>query len=183
LAISPPSDIVLDVARAVDPAGLETARLALEKRAMASGPAAAFPMPAAGAPTGASAAPRQSDKPAAEGKAFQRFEAVVLQNFLQNMMPKDSEAVFGSGLAGDMWKSELAQQLADVMASRGGIGIANRLLKERYAEGDKTRPLTGMSEGAHRAEADRQQMMSVALVHDIQRKIATPIGGDGGTKL
>ncbi|RUT85172.1 flagellar biosynthesis protein FlgJ, partial [Mesorhizobium sp. M7A.T.Ca.US.000.02.2.1] len=37
MAISPPSDIVMDVARAADPADIETARAALAKRAGGSG--------------------------------------------------------------------------------------------------------------------------------------------------
>jgi Rod binding domain-containing protein len=185
LAISPPSDIVLDVARAVDPAGLESARMALEKRASVAGTGvtgaagAAFPsLASAGLADGREAAAASGkDKPGV-AKVYQRFEAVVLQNFLQSIMPKNSEAVFGSGLSGDMWKSELAEQLANVMAKRGGIGIANRLLKERYAEGDKTLPLTGVSAGAHKAEADMQHSLSIAMVQDLQRKLTRPIGAE-----
>lgn len=185
MAISPPSDIVLDVARAVDPAGLETARMALEKRASVAGAGisgtagAAFPsVTQAGLAGGREAAMAGGKEKPGVAKVYQRFEAVVLQNFLQSIMPKDSEAVFGSGLSGDMWKSELAEQLANVMAKRGGIGIANRLLKERYTEGDKTLPLTGVSEGAHKAAADMQHSLSIAMVQDLQRKLTRPIGAE-----
>jgi Rod binding domain-containing protein len=75
-------------------------------------------------------------------EAFKKFEAMVLQTFLQSMLPKDAEAVYGGGMAGDMWKSFLAQQLGEVMAERGGIGIADRILGPHYAAA----PQTGNSE-------------------------------------
>ena len=57
----------------------------------------------------------------------------MLQTFIQNMLPKDGAAVYGKGMAGDMWKSLLAEKVAEVMADRGGIGIADRVLGDRYA--------------------------------------------------
>ncbi len=187
LAISPPSDIVLDVARAVDPAELAAARTQLVERARAGIGKAGFPeisrtevfskdmanMRFAGhADTG------KTDK---APEAYRKFEAVVLQNFMQSMMPKDSEAVYGKGLAGDMWKSELAKQLGNVLSERGGIGIANRLLKDHYMVGDKKVALTGASEGTRKDEADMKRMLSTALVQEIQRKLTSPLAaGDGG---
>jgi Rod binding domain-containing protein len=173
LAISPPGDIVLDVARAVGVEGMETAKAALEKRAQSGIAAAPFePVgpETAGAfnSTGASATPAN--------KAYQRFEAVVLQTFLQSMMPKDSQAVYGSGLAGDMWKSELAQQVASVMAKHGGIGIANRLLKAHYMVEGKSVPLTGAWDGAAKAEHDTRHLMTRAVIDEMQRKLTMPIG-------
>jgi len=187
LAISPPSDIVLDVARAVDPAELAAARTQLAERARAGIGKAGFPeisptevfskdmanMRFAGhADTG------KTDK---APEAYRKFEAVVLQNFMQSMMPKNSEAVYGKGLAGDMWKSELAKQLGNVLSERGGIGIANRLLKDHYMVGDKKVALTGASEGTRKDEADMKRMLSTALVQEIQRKLTSPLAaGDGG---
>ena len=175
LAISPPGDIVLDVARAVGPEGMETAKAALEKRAQ-SGIAAAPFEPVAPETAGAfnGAAPASSTAPA--DKAYQRFEAVVLQTFLQSMMPKDSQAVYGSGLAGDMWKSELAQQVASVMAKHGGIGIANRLLKAHYMVDGKSVPLTGAWDGAAKAEQDARHLMTRAVIDEMQRKLTMPMG-------
>jgi Rod binding domain-containing protein len=174
LAISPPGDIVLDVARAVGPEGIETARAALEKRAQ-SGIAAA-PFEPAGPETAQAfnAAAVPSRPPAS--KAYQRFEAVVLQTFLQSMLPKDSQAVFGSGLAGDMWKSELAQQVATVMAKRGGIGIANRLLKAHYMVDGKSVPLTGAWDGTAKADQDSRHLMTRAVIDEMQRKLTMPLG-------
>ena len=65
---------------------------------------------------------------------------MVLQTFIQNMLPKDGEAVYGKGMAGDMWKSLMAEKMAQVMAERGGIGIADRMLGQYDAA--KTKPST-----------------------------------------
>ncbi len=58
---------------------------------------------------------------------------MVLQTFIQNMLPKDGAAVYGKGMAGEMWKSMLAEKVARCVAERGGIGIADRMLGEHYA--------------------------------------------------
>jgi peptidoglycan hydrolase FlgJ len=176
LAISPPSDIVLDVARAVSPEAVETAKVALEKRAQMGATAAPFePVGPDTTASAANAASREASVKSPAAKAYQKFESVVLQTFLQAMMPKDTESVYGSGLAGDMWKSELAQQVASVMAKRGGIGIANRLLKDHYEKEGKTVPLTGAWDGPAKAQRDAQQLISHALVNDMQRKLTSPL--------
>lgn len=194
MAISPPSDIVLDVARAVDPAELAAARTQLAERARAGAAKVEFPdiaAPEASSPatalknmagmrfTGHAGSEKTDQTP----KAYQKFEAAVLQNFMQSMMPKDSEAVYGKGLAGDMWKSELARQLGTVLSERGGIGIANKLLKEHYMVGDKKVALTGASEGTRKDEADMKRMLSVAMVEEMQRRLNSPLSvHDGGGK-
>jgi Rod binding domain-containing protein len=189
LAISPPSDIILDVARAVDPAELAAARTQLASRAQSGVGTVGFPE------IGSTEAPLKNmadmrfdghaevNKTGKAPDAYRKFEAVVLQNFMQSMMPKDSEAVYGKGLAGDMWKSELAKQLGTVLSERGGIGIANRLLKGHYMVGDKKVALTGASEGTRKDEADARRMLSTALVQEIQRKLTSPLAaGDSGGK-
>jgi Rod binding domain-containing protein len=153
---------------------METARAALEKRAQ-SGIAAAPFEPVGPETAQAFNPPAASSRPPAS-KAYQRFEAVVLQTFLQSMMPKNSEAVYGSGLAGDMWKSELAQQIASVMAKRGGIGIANRLLKAHYKVDGKSVPLTGAWDGTAKAEHDARHLMTRAVIDEMQRKLTMPLG-------
>jgi Rod binding domain-containing protein len=194
LAISPPSDIVLDVARAVDPAELAAARTQLAERARAGATKVEFPDIAASEASSPATALKNmagmrftghagSEKTDQTPKAYQKFEAAVLQNFMQSMMPKDSEAVYGKGLAGDMWKSELARQLGTVLSERGGIGIANKLLKEHYMVGDKKVALTGASEGTRKDEADMKRMLSVAMVEEMQRRLNSPLSvHDGGGK-
>ncbi len=67
--------------------------------------------------------------------AYVEFEAFVLQSFVEAMLPKDAESVFGSGTAGSYWKSMLAEKLGMELAKSGGIGIAATLEKSRSAPG------------------------------------------------
>ncbi|MEI8719637.1 MULTISPECIES: rod-binding protein [unclassified Mesorhizobium] len=183
LAISPPSDIVMDVARAVDPADIETARAALAKRA--GGATGTFSLDtAASVDAGSILSRATADKAAAAtdpAKKFKKFEAMVLQTFIQNMLPKDTEGVYGKGLAGDMWKSQLAERVADVMAERGGIGIAKSMLADHYLEGKRVVPVGPVSGGPEKTEVDQQNSLSTSLVHQLQRKAAGSMTGDETT--
>jgi Rod binding domain-containing protein len=171
LAISPPSDIVLDVARAVDPASVEAARAQLANRSVRTSPGGAFSLTEA-----IGNRPASSKSEAAE--PFKRFEAMVLQTFIQNMLPKDAATVYGKGVAGDMWKSLLAEQLADVVAERGGIGISERVLGDHYVEGEKKLSVGAVSDGPDRVAIDSQTMLSTALVEEIQRRMVKTLDGD-----
>ena len=140
MAIDPPSDVVLEVVNAADPARAAAAaqRLnalagagaaqagdfseTLAQTALAASPAAASAADARS--RFADAAFAASDKAA---KAQVGFEAVLLNSFIKEMLPQDSEATFGQGLAGDMWKSMLADQVAQQVAKSGALGIAQRL--------------------------------------------------------
>lgn len=176
MAISPPSDIVLDVARAVEPSGLEAARAELVKRAgsaSASGASDVFSLTQAISNRAAAGSTETATL-----DSFKRFEAMVLQTFIQNMLPKDAGTVYGKGMAGDMWKSLLAEQLAGAMAERGGIGISQRVLGDHYIEGEKKLSVGAVSAGPEREEIDRQAMLSTALVEEIQRKVARALAED-----
>ena len=59
--------------------------------------------------------------------AFGQLEAVVLQSFIQSMLPKNAKNVFGKGIAGDIWKSMLAEKLANEVGRSGQVGLAKRL--------------------------------------------------------
>ncbi len=58
----------------------------------------------------------------------------MLQSFIQEMLPKDAEHVFGKGAAGEIWKSMLAEQLATEIARGGGVGIAKSLAAAKPSE-------------------------------------------------
>ena len=189
MAISPPSDIVLDVARAVDPAELAAARTQLAERARAGATKVEFPDIAASEASSPATALKNmagmrftghagSEKTDQTPKAYQKFEAAVLQNFMQSMMPKDSEAVYGKGLAGDMWKSQLAERLADVMADRGGIGIARSMLADHYMDGKRKVPVGPVAGGPERAEIDEQTRLSASLIQEMQRRIVRSLDGE-----
>ena len=170
LAISATGDLVLDVVRAADPAAAEAARAKLASFA-ARAQGADFSA-AAGTGEATSAPPAAKDAAAATPQAFARFEAMVLQSFIQTMLPSDTESVYGGGLAGEMWQSLLAEKLGETMASRGGIGIADRILRDRYAAGDETVPLQGVSADPDKPALAEQRLLSTALIHEIQRRAA-----------
>jgi peptidoglycan hydrolase FlgJ len=57
----------------------------------------------------------------------QKFEAFVLQNFIELMLPKNADGVYGSGVAGDNWKSLLAEKMASQISQSGRVGVASYL--------------------------------------------------------
>ncbi len=109
---------------------IASARAELSRRASAA--SGEFSVDGPGTPASGETA---ESHPAPE--SYRKFEAMVLQTFIQNMLPKDAGAFYGKGMAGDMWKSLLAEKMADVMAERGGIGIADRMMGEYKSEDGK----------------------------------------------
>ncbi len=145
MAISPPSDIVLDVAGAADPERVRAAterlaRLAADPTASTAGFAEALaaarkparPGPPTLAPFASPglASARNSIVNAAPQdklKAYQKFEAVLLQNFVEAMLPKDTE-LFGDKNSADIYRSMMAEQLANQLAKGGSLGIAKQIM-------------------------------------------------------
>lgn len=170
MAISPPSDIILDVARAADPERLKVATAKLDRLAETAGTAFADLMPAVSEAGNAlvalaDTAPVVDPSPSApfdlhrarlrlqnetalasrvdaaeslagdrRSKTLESFEAMVLGTFIGSMLPEGAEGVYGSGTAGDVWKSMLSDQLGVQMARAGGIGIADRLAAGHVAD-------------------------------------------------
>jgi hypothetical protein len=136
MAISPSSDIILDVARAADPQ-----KAMAMTRALASASSVAptdFGSTLASFPGGAArdysyqnptlfvSGPQHGESP--ERKAAVGLESVFLKSFIDQMLPKDAVAVFGSGVAGDVWKSMLAEKIANQIAKSGVLKIGERLV-------------------------------------------------------
>jgi Rod binding domain-containing protein len=61
--------------------------------------------------------------------------------------------------------------MADAMAARGGIGIADRMLAKHYPNGGPAAPSGPISERPERVERDRQTSLSASLVQQIERRI------------
>jgi flagellar protein FlgJ len=142
VAINPPSDLLSDVAAAAQPTKLReaTQRLATpgaEAAAAANFATALNTVSQAKAPSAAPVAaalpggttktltaplPQQTQK-----EALQKFEAFFLQTFVDSILPKNAEAVFGEGTAGDVWRSMLAEHVAAEIARSSKFGIAERI--------------------------------------------------------
>lgn len=168
MAVTLPGDIVLDVTRAVSLDEVAAARARLASKSSAA-PTVDFarevdlPSPQAG-----SASSEQTPE------AFRKFEAMMLQSFIQSMLPKENEAVYGEGMAGEMWRSMLAEQIAKVMADRGGIGVADRILKEYYRDGDAMVAPTGIeTKESGEARAERT-LVAQTIMHQAQRMASQP---------
>jgi len=137
-------DLVLDVLEAADPVTQRAATAKLDalkssnadfaatmdaeagkaEAATAGQPAAQVSEAQSGAVNGA---PVQVIKAPASGDVYRKFEAFILQTFVETMLPKESEELFGKGTAGSVWKSMLAEQLGNQLAKGKGIGIARQL--------------------------------------------------------
>jgi flagellar protein FlgJ len=136
MAISPPTDIVLDVLNNADPAVLEVAQAKL-KAGQATAEAQRL------ASTDESFAAIMRSDPVADAhklkhrldgadkkqvpETYRKFEAMVLQNFIKTMLP-ESEEVYGKGATGEIWKGMMAEQIANEIAKEGGVGIAEKLM-------------------------------------------------------
>ncbi|QPF93131.1 rod-binding protein [Bradyrhizobium commune] len=83
-------------------------------------------------------APVQVIKKPGADEVYRKFEAFILQTFVETMLPKESEDVFGKGTAGGIWKSMLAEQLGNQLAKGKGIGIAKQLAAAHPAGPDVT---------------------------------------------
>jgi hypothetical protein len=145
MSIRPPSDIVLDVARAADPAQYAEASRRLTRSASVDALAfeavldrAAGSRPRHLADASGELATRKTNAALFAGGAggagarrtddvYSRFEAMALTTFVETMLPASGEAVFGSGTSGNIWKAMFAEKIAAQMAAAGGVGIADQM--------------------------------------------------------
>ncbi|AOF91271.1 rod-binding protein [Sinorhizobium sp. RAC02] len=169
MAISPPSDLVLDVVRAADPtlvqeaqAKLKSNKAAFEATSLAE--AGAGFQAAVGILNRDSASSHASAGASAVGgkvvpEHMRKFETMVLQNFVKSMMPAESEEIYGKGTAGEMWRGMMADQLGEALSKGGGIGIAESLAKS-----------SGL--GAASPEKDKNtDRVATGMVDALQRKV------------
>ena len=177
MAISPPSDIVFDVARAAEPEAVANARSALAQRTQNS-LAVAFDAGTEAAPPPSGNILSREATPGSVADASRKFEAMVLQTFISAMMPKNTEGTYGQGMAGDMWKSMMAEKLADTVAEGGGIGIADRLLKDFEMKGDNKVPVAGVTPESSLVEGNKPAMIATAFVDLIEKQLAREIGDE-----
>ena len=187
MAIDASSDIVLEVANAADPTRAAAAAQRLNALSGGTGanaadfadalaataPAAAIGPSAANARARFAAAAETAD--GKDAKVKTEFESVMLNSFVSEMLPKDASTVFGQGLAGDMWKSMLADQVSRQIAKSDALGIGKRLFA--------THPLAA-SEALEKAKrADAAAAATTAQMS--ANSLALPSGAeiDGGAVL
>jgi hypothetical protein len=130
MAISPPSDIVLDALNAADPATrvTRTAQLAQLGPARTHAPApAGMPFHAASEAIARRNSVAITPTAATPAQPYRQFESMVLQNFVAGMLPGDDTQAFGQGTAGSVARSWMAEAIAKQIAGNGGIGIADAI--------------------------------------------------------
>jgi len=149
MAITLPSDLILDVAQAVDPLQYRASVEKLNRtRSASTTPAemtamvdASFAQLLASNNNTLPQTARMSEghmqttetgnRKSAE--AYQKFEAFMLQKFIEEMFTTDTPSVFGSGAGSDYWKSVMAEMIAGEVAKGDGIGIAKMLAAQQEA--------------------------------------------------
>ncbi|MFM8747610.1 MAG: rod-binding protein [Aestuariivirga sp.] len=144
MAVTLPSDLIVDVLRNADPARQRAALAKLEGLSESPEPVFAGVLNNTGtvaasldelAPQSgplASVSPSQQMGNAA--LAYQGFERMVLRNMFETLLPNEDSGAFGEGPSSGVWRSLAADQLAGVYANAGGIGIANTLASAQRDE-------------------------------------------------
>jgi peptidoglycan hydrolase FlgJ len=182
MAIDASSDIVLEVAKAADPTRAAAVVQRLNALSGAAGAGAADfadTLAATSEPSRANARARLSavadaaDEKAAKVKVG--FEAVMLNSFVSEMLPNDTSSVFGQGMAGDMWKSMLADQVSRQMAKTDTLGIAKRLFA--------THPLAASDALEKAKRADVSAAASAAQMSANSLALPSSAEVDGGSVL
>ncbi|CAN7716346.1 rod-binding protein [Bosea sp. LjRoot9] len=166
MAISPPSDIVLDVALAADPqrqraafdrlarmavpgaattqfaSAIEGAGAALQAPGLASArdkfASLTLTKPSFAKPSFAKPSAAAAGDQSATAKTLRQFEAQVISTFIEQMMPEATTNTFGSGLSGGVWRSMLSEQIAGEIAKTGGLGIRSKVMAALAARSGNT---------------------------------------------
>lgn len=151
MSISPSSDLILDVVKAVDPsksavASTRLAKLAaapavkgkdfvqeLDKFAAKLGQKSIVNDAANKITTHENAVMRHRAGARSTGdggtlkKAHRQLEGVFLQGVIKSMLSGQKNKLFGDGIAGDYWKSFMAEAIAEQVSKDKGLGVADTL--------------------------------------------------------
>ena len=136
MAINPGADLLTEALAAADPKRAKAAedrlsRLAQEVEDASDAPEfqefLASGNVSAKVPGALPAAVFGTAHPARPGNPYEQFEVIVLKSLFEMMLPAKATSVFGSGFAGQVWKSMLAESLAGVAGHAGVAGIARSI--------------------------------------------------------
>ncbi len=165
MSILPPTDLVTEVAQAADPSRLRAAmtrladlsrsRLGPESQfsSLLAGDVARTSSPSIdGRPAGPYSATRIPSLSVQNGAEIRNsasnpakdFEAFIIQSCLQTILPKEEQGFFGQGTGGGIWRSMLAEQLANQISKAGGIGL-NKVLGHRWTQPNVRADAAGIS--------------------------------------
>lgn len=141
MAVEFPSDLILDVARAADPARAQSVQARLSSGAAGSDATS----------TVAKAATMGSHlSRVAHGKdpkeASKEFEALLVANMVKNMMGDSDESYFGGGFSGSVWKSMMADQIAAQVVKNTDFGVASKINKYLVRDGEDVHALHGIND-------------------------------------
>ena len=139
MAVSLPSDLIVDVMRNADPARYSTAVAKLDSAGQVAGVKFATAFEDLQAPKSNPREPLVELSPAVpphapsslsqqssgNQSAYQGFERLVLRNLFEALLPGEETGSFGGGPSAGIWRSMAADQLAGVYSEGGGIGIAD----------------------------------------------------------
>ncbi|QKV19618.1 rod-binding protein [Oricola thermophila] len=154
MAVEFPSDLILDVARAADPASVRRLEARLNTGKSAEATASATEITGAGTRLSREA----SGKDVTEiGK---KFEAVLLTTMIEDMMTETGESYFGGGFAGDVWKSMMAEQIAAQVAETGNLGFASSIADYVVRQGETVEPVRGVND--RELESDKARLLDAA---------------------
>lgn len=134
MSFNPRSDVVMGVIEAADPFRAQAATERLQALG-AGAPSEAFAADLDRATNIAGQAHGLGDaraalagrSPDAASRAKVGFEAMLINSLVGEMLPKDADAVFGQGTAGNIWRSMLSEQISQQIARSGALGLSRRL--------------------------------------------------------
>ena len=177
MAFNPSTDVIQEVVNAADPSRASLAAERLAALAAGKAPDGGFAASLAEASAAArrpvaaiaglsdarerlAAAVDGADK---DSRVKTEFEAMALGGFVNDMLPKETGGLFGSGAGGDMWRSMLADEIAKEVAKSGALGLSRRL----FATHDLARTESGEAEGARGVTS--ANILSTSETADIAR--------------
>ena len=81
-------------------------------------------------------------------KAKVDFEAMLMNSFVSELLPKDAGEVYGKGAAGDIWRSMLSEQVSRQIAKSGALGLSRRLFDTHDLPGASAQAAARVGEAA-----------------------------------
>lgn len=142
MAVQFPSDIIMDVARAADPASAKRVESKLANAAEGAGFSGVMEgVDVTGGRLSRVDAGSQKLSPAKE------FEAVLVSKMVEDMMGEDENSYFGGGFAGGVWKSMMAEKIAQEIVKTSDFGVASKISQYFVRRGeDSISPISGIND-------------------------------------